>query len=107
MNAAYEGDVEQALAYARAGTAHEADHEDRMCLAHVLYFMAIGAHRDEAMAIADDYVAVVEAAGVPGTVMFALLGKTVGGHELPARFAPTSACHGSDSCRWRRSDIDC
>jgi predicted ATPase len=73
--AAYEGDVEQALALVQEGAAEEADRQDRMCLAHVLYFMAVGARRSEAMASADEIVAAVEAAGSPFPIITAYHGK--------------------------------
>jgi predicted ATPase len=74
FSAAYEGDVERALALVQAGAAQEADQEDRMCLAHVPYFMAISGRRQEARAAADDIVAKVEAAGLPLAIMMAFLG---------------------------------
>ena len=72
--AAYQGDVERALALAQAGAAQEADLEDRMRLAHVAYFMAVSGRRQEAMAAAGDIVAKVEAAGLPVAILTAHLG---------------------------------
>jgi predicted ATPase len=72
--AAYQGDVERALALAQAGAAQDADREDRMCLAHVPYFMAVSGRRQEARAVAGDIVAKVEAAGLPVAILTAHLG---------------------------------
>jgi hypothetical protein len=82
--AAYQGDIERALALAQAGAAQEADLEDRMCLAHVAYFMAVSGRRKEAMAAAGDIVAKVEAAGLPVAILTAHLAM---GHA----FADTDA----------------
>jgi predicted ATPase len=82
--AAYQGDVERALALAQAGAAQDADREDRMCLAHVPYFMAVSGRRQEARAVAGDIVAKVEAAGLPVAILTAYLGM---GHA----FADTDA----------------
>jgi predicted ATPase/class 3 adenylate cyclase len=82
--AAYQGDVEHALELAQAGAAQDADREDRMCLAHVPYFMAVSGRRQEARAVAGDIVAKVEAAGLPVAILTAYLGM---GHA----FADTDA----------------
>ena len=72
--AAYEGDLDRALLLVQTGAADEADFHDRMCLAHVSYFMAV---RDpkEARAAADDMLAAVEVGGSPVSIAVALLGK--------------------------------
>jgi predicted ATPase/class 3 adenylate cyclase len=73
--AGYEGDLERALTLVQEGAALDADREDRMCLAHVPYFMAISGRRQEAMAATDDIVATVEEAGLPIAILTAHYGK--------------------------------
>ena len=73
--AAYDGDVDRALSLAQTGATKEADRYDRMCLAHVPYFMALSGRHQEAMAASDDIVATVEAAGLPLALLIACYGK--------------------------------
>jgi len=86
--AAYEGEVEKALALAQAGASQEAHGEDRVCLAHALYFLAIGAEREAARRTADEILVRVEAAGTPFPIMVALFGK---GNEDPLSRPPRTA----------------
>jgi predicted ATPase len=72
--AAFEGDIDRAVAISEEGAAEPADRSDRLLLACVLYFKAMQAPAD-ARAIADDIVAVVEAAGSPFPLIMALFGK--------------------------------
>jgi len=69
------------------GAALHADREDRMCLAHVPYFMAISGRRQEAMAATDDIVATVEEAGLPIAILTAHYGK---GHAFADADPPTA-----------------
>ncbi len=73
--AAFNGDVEHALTLVETGARREADHQDRMCLAHVPYFMAVSGRREEARAISDNIVATVETAGLPLAMLIAYYGK--------------------------------
>jgi hypothetical protein len=68
MVASYEGDVDRAITFARAGADHAADRHDRFCLAMLSYFLAIGGRGDEAMQIADTTLSKVEATGVPASI---------------------------------------
>ena len=72
--AAFEGDINGAVAISQRGAAEPADRSDRLLLACVLYFKAMQAPA-EARAIADDIVAVVEATGSPFPIIMALFGK--------------------------------
>jgi tetratricopeptide (TPR) repeat protein len=85
--AGYEGDLERALTLVQEGAALHADREDRMCLAHVPYFMAISGRRQEAMAATDDIVATVEEAGLPIAILTAHYGK---GHAFADADPPTA-----------------
>jgi tetratricopeptide (TPR) repeat protein len=61
----HEGDFDRALAFVEIGAAHEADRQDRLCLASIPWVLAwIGRH-PEAVAAAGDAMASVKAAGAP------------------------------------------
>jgi predicted ATPase len=61
----HEGDFDRALALVEIGAAHEADRQDRLCLASIPWVLAwIGRH-PEAVAAAGDAMASVKAAGAP------------------------------------------
>jgi hypothetical protein len=59
----------------RAGAAHPADRADRFCLSFLPYYTAAAGHIDEAMAMADEVTAAVDAAGVPSSICVAYWAK--------------------------------
>jgi predicted ATPase len=75
MVASYEGDLAQAKHFIDAGAKHRADQHDRFCLAMLLYFAAISGSTEDAIKIADDVIAKVEASGVPCSISIAYWAK--------------------------------
>ncbi len=75
MVSSYEGDLDGAIEHSRAGAEHPDDSRDRFCMAMLPYFLAVGGCRDEAMKIADEAVALAEAAGVPSSISVAYWAK--------------------------------
>ncbi len=70
-----EGDVDKAIELLRTAGAHPTDRHDRFMLAFLLYILATAGHTEEALAIADEVVAKVDAAGVPMSIAVAYGGK--------------------------------
>src|SRR5262249_1106450 len=75
MVASYEGDLAQAMHFIDAGAKHRADQHDRFCLAMLLYFAAISGPAEDAIKIADEVIAKVEASGVPCSISIAYWAK--------------------------------
>src|SRR5262249_19043640 len=77
--AIFEGDGEAAAAYAREGAAHPADaNRGRFCTAHLPWALALAGKMEEARACADECLTKTQAAGVPGPIALACLGRGLG-----------------------------
>jgi tetratricopeptide (TPR) repeat protein len=71
-----EGNLEEAITLIRKGAEHPIDHDDRFCLASLLFVLAAAQHYDEAMSIADKVTAAADATGVPCTISLAYFAKS-------------------------------
>ncbi|SDF02581.1 Predicted ATPase [Bradyrhizobium brasilense] len=75
MIASRQGNAESVVKFARAGAHHPADRRERQCLATLPFYLAMAGAHEEAMAIADDIVDKVAAAGTPSSHIAALFSK--------------------------------
>jgi hypothetical protein len=69
-----EGDIDAAIHLLRSGAAHPADQHDRYCAACLLAFTTAVGRIEDAMALSEDIVRSVDAAGIPCSIVVAHAG---------------------------------